>query len=410
MQQHYIKGKRDLRLDWLRGYAILAMTLTHLGVTSPLIIITGGSTFLFNAAEVFFFTSGFTIGLISLGRPLTRQVSGRISRAWLIYKYVLIFTFMLSIIFGISTFTDNTQGVGIRELIATITLKSAGWGMDILVTYIIYLAISPLVLWALSRRRDKEIIIAIVVIYLLSTLDPSTTSLGFASFRHLGANSPIFFGALLIGYRRQAISQWWQSKRWNTYADITFVVIGVILLLLFLADLEWFHNIFGNFGIREFRMPPHNLIVVFLYLRILWLMVTHLWRFFDKALSWLVIPIGKDSLFTYCMHITLIEAYYTWIPFADEESSTLLKFAAEALVVGGLLGSVFARRYVTSKLQKSTNLAWLSNNMPNVLVSISTLLYISLLLLLSESGGWTSFLEIELDNGDNGSEIYDNDD
>lgn len=30
----YIAGKRDLRLDYLRGYCIFVMTLTHLGLAS----------------------------------------------------------------------------------------------------------------------------------------------------------------------------------------------------------------------------------------------------------------------------------------------------------------------------------------------------------------------------------------
>ena len=65
-----MEGKRVLRLDYLRENALLVMTLTHLGPGSPLIAITGCSRFLINAAEVFFFNSGCTVGYISVDQPL----------------------------------------------------------------------------------------------------------------------------------------------------------------------------------------------------------------------------------------------------------------------------------------------------------------------------------------------------
>ena len=64
-------GIRDERLDLLRGYAVFAMSVNHLGIGSRFFTpVTGGSVFLINAAEVFFFISGLTLGMISRGRDL----------------------------------------------------------------------------------------------------------------------------------------------------------------------------------------------------------------------------------------------------------------------------------------------------------------------------------------------------
>ena len=62
-------GGRDLRLDLMRGYALAAMSVNHLGLQQSWFHqASGRSSFLLSAAEAFLFISGFTLGWISLGR------------------------------------------------------------------------------------------------------------------------------------------------------------------------------------------------------------------------------------------------------------------------------------------------------------------------------------------------------
>ena len=82
--------KRDRRLDLIRGYAIFAMSVNHFGLDQSVFhAITGGSVFLINAAEVFFFISGFTLGFISARKPLAESVTRCYRRAWQIYLCVI---------------------------------------------------------------------------------------------------------------------------------------------------------------------------------------------------------------------------------------------------------------------------------------------------------------------------------
>src|SRR5947207_14353402 len=53
---------RDLRIDLLRGLAVLAMVIDHLAGPSRLYLITGGNRFYTSAAEGFIFLSGLTVG------------------------------------------------------------------------------------------------------------------------------------------------------------------------------------------------------------------------------------------------------------------------------------------------------------------------------------------------------------
>ncbi len=80
MQLRYRQeSKRDLRLDWLRGYALFAMSINHALPESYIHIITGSASFLISAAEMFFFISGYTIGFISVGcevGPAMRRMFG----------------------------------------------------------------------------------------------------------------------------------------------------------------------------------------------------------------------------------------------------------------------------------------------------------------------------------------------
>ena len=65
---HYSGGKRDLRLDLLRGFAVIAMVADHIGgERSWLYAITGGDAFFVSAAEVFVFISGLLMGMIYAG-------------------------------------------------------------------------------------------------------------------------------------------------------------------------------------------------------------------------------------------------------------------------------------------------------------------------------------------------------
>ncbi len=64
----YAGGKRDLRLDLLRGFAVFAMVADHLGGDpSWLYNVTGGNHFLFSAAEGFVFISGLVMGIVYAG-------------------------------------------------------------------------------------------------------------------------------------------------------------------------------------------------------------------------------------------------------------------------------------------------------------------------------------------------------
>src|SRR3954463_4734158 len=64
----YAGGKRDLRLDLLRGFAALTMIIDHVGGKDSLLYtISGGDRFFVSAAEGFVFISGLVMGSVYAG-------------------------------------------------------------------------------------------------------------------------------------------------------------------------------------------------------------------------------------------------------------------------------------------------------------------------------------------------------
>lgn len=390
-QAPYRDGARDLRLDFLRGYALFVMTLTHLGMASPLIFVTGGSRFLINAAEAFFFISGYTIGYIARGRALAGQVRSRLSRSWLIYRYVLLFTFALSALLGLEDLEADTRGEAVRALARVVTMKEALWEMDILVAYVIYVALAPLALWGLHQGRAKTVAATIAAVYLLAQIAPLALSLEFASFRHLAANSPLFFGAIVGGYHSRAWTAWWRQQPWSRAADAVIVAAGLLGLAAFLTDYGGFARVeafLGDFIVREQLLPPHNLAIICLYLRILWLLVTRFWGVCARIGGWLFLPLGRDGLLTYCLHVTYIELFRRWAPPLAWEETVYLQLLAEAIVVGLIFASVLAKPRLARWLHAHNRWAQTHKHWLNSLVWSALALLMGRILVTAEPGGW----------------------
>src|SRR5205823_4722211 len=64
-------GRRDRRLDLLRGYCVVAMTVDHLDAPTWLYVFTGGNRFFVSAAEGFLFISGLVMGVVY--RPILEK-------------------------------------------------------------------------------------------------------------------------------------------------------------------------------------------------------------------------------------------------------------------------------------------------------------------------------------------------
>src|SRR5215470_16014832 len=127
------EGRRDLRLDYLRGYAVFAMICDHVAGISWFSPLTGANRFLTSAAEGFVLLAGLVLGMV-YGPRIARSgwlaaADPIMRRASLLYGV----TVGLTLVFvGLFEFTqlklwlDRTHGLGLTDpvelVVGTLTL------------------------------------------------------------------------------------------------------------------------------------------------------------------------------------------------------------------------------------------------------------------------------------------------
>jgi len=171
--------KRDLRLDFLRGTALMMMFTDHVP-NNPLTLATLQSFAFSDAAELFFFLSGFVAAMV-YGRALDTRgfmaAAARIwRRGWDIYaaQMVLLFFFVAEICaiaaalpdtgylhyFRVEAFVAQTETTVVQSLM----LRFQPQYLDILPVYTVFFAALPFVLVAL-RRGPWLVLLASFLVY-----------------------------------------------------------------------------------------------------------------------------------------------------------------------------------------------------------------------------------------------------
>jgi len=84
---------------------------------------------------------------------------------------------------------------------------------------------------------------------------------------------------------------------------------------------------------REWDLPPLNLMIVYIYIRIFWIMTTYLWKLLNQITGWLIIPLGQASLFTFMLHLALIPIFWNIPEIFDDLNMLTATFWNAALIV-----------------------------------------------------------------------------
>lgn len=248
---HYSGGKRDLRLDLLRGFAVIAMVADHIGgERSWLYAITGGDAFFVSAAEVFVFISGLLMGMIYAG-VIARQGLGaalikNLQRAWTLYlmSVTLTLTFMiLSTQLGLGWDSEMTGAIWSDLLVSVLTLHRTFYLTDILLLYTLLVMAAVPVLVLLVHTQTTLVLAGSWGLWMLWQLVPQHAQFPWSIVGNSVFNFPawqaLFVTAIVIGYHRQRLEQ--HLARVSGYLVLgisgTFVaaVIGVYVVV-FLAS------------------------------------------------------------------------------------------------------------------------------------------------------------------------------
>ena len=316
----YSGDKRDLRLDLLRGFAVIAMVADHMGgERSWLYAITGGDAFFVSAAEVFVFISGLLMGIIYAG-VIARQGLGAalmksLQRAWSLYVMTvsLTLTFMI-----LSTQLNMGWGPGTTEnhwsdlILSVLMLHRTFHLTDILLLYTFLVLAAVPVLVLLVHAQTTYVLAGSWGLWMLWQLTPQHAQFPWPITDNSVFNFPawqaVFITAMAVGYHRQRLERHlaWVSEHMVLGISGAFVaaVIAVHVGFVLPSSLPHVMAIEPLFSKVDLRIG--RLVVFAGFFTFAFALVTLAWAPIRRAFGWLLLPLGQEALSAYILHLFVV--------------------------------------------------------------------------------------------------------
>lgn len=348
---------RILTLDLMRGYFLIVIILNHLHYyPSGLEWFTGQSYLYASTAEGFFIVSGIVLGIVRgaklIDKPFWLAAKKLVQRGFQLYIIsiilVLLFTFFgwlfidsAGLKFGIFHPSGN-----VFELIwKTVSLQYIyGWA-DYLRLYAIFILASPVALWLLRRGLWYVVLLVSVLIWSLYAYVPTPSG----SLSQPFSWQLIFFIGFIIGFHAPGIKTWWrnlksQRRRAIIATTITLAIVTMIanVLIVFGRELPYIGS--SLIGLDEYlstffnkdQLPLPRLLLAGTWFAALYFVVAHWEKRISKAVGWLLLPLGTNSLYVYT-----IQAFIVFIALIIFEQPSKYWFINLAISLG-VVGLVYA--------------------------------------------------------------------
>lgn len=353
-------GKRDLRIDLLRGYAMLAIIIDHVGGDqSWLFSITGGNAFLASAAEGFIFMSGLVTGIVYAGaaaKGLGNALVKVLLRARRLYVFTVCLTLGLPILAGLLQLDWNLpyQDVGVADwLVSVLTLHRTYFLADVIMTYALLFPGAALALLLIVQGYTRWVLAGSWLLWLLWQIWPQYATVPWDiadnDVFHLAAWQVVFFTALVIGVHRRAILA--QLNRlapaWGAALSLPLIAASIgfyhfryeiVAQLLPGHDADAVLEMaFGKGDVRPGRLLVFGVIAFFAFSG-----VTLLWRPLCRIAGWLLLPLGQHSLAAYTIQMAVVAFASKAVDAAfngddpGRMANTLIQAAAVILVWAGV--------------------------------------------------------------------------
>ncbi|MCU1518710.1 MAG: hypothetical protein JWQ75_3431, partial [Pseudarthrobacter sp.] len=372
-------SKRDSRVDFLRGLAIVFVVVNHLGMTSLFQLLTQEAVGFVSGAELFVLFSGLVVGMVYGPRvkddfgKVVDLTSRRAGKLYVTALTVLVGVFLLSLLpffqtDALTTYVDQGTGgaghnavgrtydlyAGMETLLqfpvpaqilpAILLLQFGPWQFNVMGLYVVLLLASPLILAALNRGKALWVLAATLGLYAVGAatrfrLLPSQFEDSFP----LLVWQVLFVLGLVAGFHRHQIVAWLSARTW--------VVAACTVLALVFAFLSWCNPYVANgFDMRLAIIPdsayramydsffartyldPGRLLNVLVLVVAAYAFLTAYWKPVERALGWFLIPLGQATLYVFILHVALI-AVIANIPLL-RQGDILINTAAYAVVLG----------------------------------------------------------------------------
>lgn len=350
--RYSLAGNRDLRIDFMRGIALVMMVVAHTEVMSIFNIFTWERFGLTTGAEGFVILSGFMLGMLNrtrLEKTVLLTISwGLFLRAWKIYRVniIIILSFLLLgylpfiNVFEVTHFTDRFSGTTWSLYPVTPQIKETWFNIvlylqigphqtQILGLYIFLLLLSPLFLGMLQRGKVYWLLGLSLLVYCCWQRWPlRVTPSEFEFAFPLLAWQFIFVLGMCSGwYKAELLS----FARTPPGKAVVVALVAIALVLGFVAQNHtnpfmppaflmhtippadfnaFYHTWAAKNGLGPVRVLNDISLMVTVYLLLTWC-----WVPLNRLAGWFLIPLGQRSLYTFILHVYVVLAVSQFVTF-----------------------------------------------------------------------------------------------
>ena len=373
-------SKRDSRVDFLRGLAIVFVVVNHLGMTSLFQLLTQEAVGFVSGAELFVLFSGLVVGMVYGPRvkddfgKVVDLTSRRAGKLYVTALAVLIGVFLLSLLpffqtDALTTYVDQGTGgaghnaagrtydlyAGMETLLqfpvpaqvlpAIVLLQFGPWQFNVMGLYVVLLLASPLILAALNRgqgrcgfSRRRWASTPWVLPPGSGCCRPSSRTLSRCLSGRCCLSSAWWRASTGTGSSpgcRRITGWWWRPRCWRAvFAFLSwcnpYLANGFDLRLAIIPDTAY-RAMYDTFFARTY-LDPGRLLNVLVLVVAAYAFLTAYWKPVERALGWFLIPLGQATLYVFILHVVLI-AVIANIP-ALRQGDILVNTAAYAVVLG----------------------------------------------------------------------------
>lgn len=323
----YGGGKRDVRLDLLRGFAAFAMIVNHVGHEvgghSWVYAISGGNRFYFSAAEAFVFISGLVMGIVYGGVLRSRGTGAALQKC--VRRALMLYLITIALTFGFAAvaivrdvrWSADVAGTSLPDFVlGVLTLHRTIYLADVMLLYTFLVLAAGPVLALAARGHTRALLAGSWGLWLLWQVSPRNVAVPWPiaanDVFHIASWQVLFVTALLIGYHRRTMGERLQSLSLGLVTAASGACAAVLTALYFAnrpqpsevesgavspIALQFFQKADVGAG----RLAAFAVFAVFVFS-----LVTLAWKPIRRLTGWFLLPLGESALSAYVYHTILV--------------------------------------------------------------------------------------------------------
>jgi len=369
-------AERDLRIDFMRGAVMFILLTIHVEYFSWLNLFTWERVGIVSGGEGFVILAGVVLGMVYSRRFARDGMRASLTKLWdravQLYRVNVVIVaavFLLSVavpfldLSEIMTFTDRGSGTTYQLFPAPNTplvsvagrillLRAGPHQVQILGLYVVLLMITPVLLWLMNAGKTRSLLLFSWILYFYNaagSIMPTHAQFEYAF--PLLTWQLIFVHGLAVGFHKEKLTEWMEGP-WRKPVLAAAAIVAAAGFFLAQNNPNpalpgWAHiNVIGADSFRAFygaycQKNSLGLFRLLNYAAILtvgYVILGRGWKFFNRALGWLLIPIGQASLYVFIVHLGIILAASAVMPFGFRKDPLSITLAT-LIHIGAILAA-----------------------------------------------------------------------